>query len=365
MSIFTPPPLTPSGSIKVSPTSTASQRIIAGGIIIAFCYWAASVLMTVLLAILISYFLDPFVEWLERFSVPRAVGSLVAVLLMLALLVGVGWMLWDRVDSFAKDWPRYRAPLKQAAAEFERRIQKLEKGVSEITPQDAGTGKAPAQPAPSPEGKNTIRNLLLSSLFSLYNILLAATFVPFLVFFMLAYRRDVWHGTMQLFPSSERTRVKETLEDIGRMLHGYVAGNVLVTAILISASWLFFLAIGLDYSLLIAILSGLLNMVPYLGALMAIIPPVIIGLTKFSIAGLMGIAGMIAFFHLIAGNVLIPAMVGRKVHLNPLAVTVALLFWGWMWGAIGFVLAIPITATMKVLCDRVDRWQPFGRWLSA
>jgi predicted PurR-regulated permease PerM len=63
--------------------------------------------------------------------------------------------------------------------------------------------------------------------------------------------------------------------------------------------------------------------------------------------------------------VLIPALVGKKVHLNALAVTVSLLFWGWMWGAIGFILGIPITATAKVICDRVDRWQPIGRWLGA
>jgi predicted PurR-regulated permease PerM len=60
-----------------------------------------------------------------------------------------------------------------------------------------------------------------------------------------------------------------------------------------------------------------------------------------------------------------PAIVGRSVHLNPLAVTISLLFWGWLWGAFGLILAIPITATLKVICDHVPDWQPFGRWLAA
>jgi predicted PurR-regulated permease PerM len=74
---------------------------------------------------------------------------------------------------------------------------------------------------------------------------------------------------------------------------------------------------------------------------------------------------MLMFLHLITANLLFPAMVGRRVHLNALAVTVALLFWGWIWGGAGLILAIPITATIKVLCDNIENLQPVGRWLGA
>jgi predicted PurR-regulated permease PerM len=350
--------------IHVRSRSNASQRIIAGGIVIAFCFWASSVIMTVLLSVLLAYFLDPIVEALERLRVPRFAGALVAVLLSLALLVGLGWMIWDRAESFTADWPRYREPLKKYADEIERRLQTLEKGFSDITPAQQNPRPTAATSVRIDEGRS-IRSLLLTGLGSLYSILLAATFVPFLVFFMLAGKRDVWHGTMQLFPSAERTRVKNTIDDISVMLRSYVAGNAIVAAILVFFSWVFFLAIGLDYPFLMALISGSLNMVPYLGVGMAILPPVVIGLTKYSFYELLGIAGVLGLFHLIAGNVLVPALVGRKVHLNALAVTLSLLFWGWMWGGIGFILAIPITATCKVVCDRVDRWQPIGRWLGA
>ncbi len=75
--------------------------------------------------------------------------------------------------------------------------------------------------------------------------------------------------------------------------------------------------------------------------------------------------GALTFLHIVGLNVLMPAIVGRRVHLNALAVTVALLFWGWLWGAIGLILAIPITATVKVICDHTDGWEPVGRWLGA
>ena len=100
--------------------------------------------------------------------------------------------------------------------------------------------------------------------------------------------------------------------------------------------------------------------------MLSVLPPLVLGLSKYdNLWPFLWIALVLGFFHLIAVNVLVPSLVGRKVHLNALAVTVALLFWGWLWGGIGFILAIPITATVKVVCDRVDRWQPIGRWLGA
>ena len=291
----------------------------------------------------------------------RALGALLVLLLAIALVVGLGYLVADRLDRFAGDWPRYSAVLKQAATAVERWLEKLEKGVAGITPPEP-RGRV----AVRVEEQWPVRALLLRGLGSLYTVLLTATFVPFLVFFMLAAKRDVWHATLQLFPSSERTQVKHTLEELSRVLRSYVVGNLLVAAILAVVSWLFFWMIDLDYPFLAGVASGLLNLVPYLGAVLAWIPPFVIGLSKWrSVGPFLGIAAMLGVFHLIAINVLMPALVGRRVHLNALAVTMALLFWGWMWGGIGLVLAIPITATIKVVCDHVESWQPVGRWLGA
>lgn len=348
-------------SLKLSGRANPSQRIIAAGIVIAFCYWAASIVMTLLLAVLLAYFLDPIVEWLERWRMPRALGSLIVVLVALALVVGLAYLVFDRVNHFADDWPRYSRVLKQAVASVERRLEKVESRVAELTPEEQ-LGRSVVRL----EEQHPLRGLLLRGLGSLYNILLAGTFVPFLVFFMLAAKRDVWHGTLQLFPTSQRTRVKETLDEVSVVLRSYVAGNALVAGILAMVSWAFFWMLHLDYPFLSGVVSGLLNLVPYFGAMLAWLPPFVIALAKWKTVGpFIGIAAMLSLFHLIAINVLVPALVGRKVHLNALAVTLALLFWGWMWGGVGLILAIPITATVKVICDHVESWEPVGRWLGA
>lgn len=346
--------------LLVTARSNASQRIIATGILLVFLYYAASVLATVVLAILLAYFLDPVVEWLEDKHFPRALGSLLVVLLMVALVAAALTQVWYRVEDFANDWPKYSAKLRTASQVVEKRLEKIEQGVNTITP--AGQGR----PAVRVEEPSSVRTLLLLGLGSIGNLLIAASFVPFLVFFMLAAKRDVWHATLQLFPTTQRTQVKNTLEAVGGVLRGYVLGNAVVALILALVSAAFFWSLDLEYPFLMGGLSGVLNLVPYLGTVLSSVPPLVVGLTKWSnIFPFLLVMGVMGAFHLVALNVLFPKIVGRRVQLNALAVTLSLLFWGWLWGAMGLLLGIPITASLKVICDHVEGWEPLGRWLSA
>lgn len=347
---------------RAGTNSSVSARIIAAGIIVAFCYWASSVLVTLLVAVLMAYFLDPLVTWLERIHIPRAIGSLVVLLVTLALLVVMAWSLLARVDQFSQDWPKYRAPLKSVVGTIQKKLDIFEARVSELAPTEPVRGPRIIQVTEA----HSLGRAIVERLGSVYSIVLAATFVPFLVFFMLAAKRQVWHATMQLFPATQRTQVKQTLADVTHVLRSYVIGTALVGLLLVLANWLFFWKIGLDFAFLIALVSGLLNLVPYIGVILAWVPPLLIGLKQFHTAApFIGIFAVLLALHIIAANLLIPALVGWRVRLNALALTVSLLFWGFLWGAMGLILAIPVTAVIKVICDNVEGWQPVGRWLSA
>src|SRR6266404_5657580 len=253
----------PPNLVRIS-GSTFSMRVLAAAIILLFCYYAQGVVITLLLSILLAYFLDPAVELLERVHIPRTVGAMTMVLILIAVLVAVGYGLGERTADFAANWPKYGGMLKQAANTIEGKIGGLEGHVSEIGSEAANVARAEVRPEPG-----VVRTLILRSIGSLYALFLEVTFVPFLVFFMLAGKREVWHGTLQLFPVSRRTQVKETLEDLRDVLRDYLAGMTLVTLMVIAASSLFFWLMDMDYPILTGIASGLLNMVPYIGAVMA------------------------------------------------------------------------------------------------
>jgi predicted PurR-regulated permease PerM len=277
------------------------------------------------------------------------------------VLMAVGYGLGTRTADFAENWPHYSEVLRKAADTVEKKINGIEGQVSRIGP----SPENPAAPGPRPE-TGIVHTLILRSIGSLYALFLEVTFVPFLVFFMLAGKRQVWHGTLELFPASQRTQVKETLEDLRDVLRGYLAGMSIVTLLVIAVSSFFFWILGLDYPILTGIASGLLNMVPYIGAVLAWLPAFVIALAKLKTVGsFVLIAGTLTAIHVLALNLVAPQLVGRRVQLNAVAITISLLFWGWVWGGMGLVLAIPITATLRVICDHTISLRPIGRWLSA
>jgi predicted PurR-regulated permease PerM len=354
----------PSPNPRIS-ISNVSLKLLAVALVLVFLYFAASVLITLLLAILLAYFLDPIVEFLERMRMPRTVASMITVLFLIGMLGAVGYGLYSRTSDFAANWPKYSGTLKKAVNSVETKLNGIERQVSEgETSSQPSQQKGPSKTVAGAE--NALRAAVVHIIGSLSGLVLEVTFVPFLVFFMLAEKQEVWHSTLQLFPVSRRTSVKETLEDLRDVLRDYLVGMSLMTLIVMAASSVFFWAMELDYPILTGIVSGLLNMVPYFGAVLSWFPPFLIALAKLhSAASYALIAGVLMAIHILANNLLAPALVGKKVRLNALSITIALLFWGWIWGGMGLLLAIPLTAALRVICDHTQSWKPIGRWLSA
>jgi predicted PurR-regulated permease PerM len=227
-------------------------------------------------------------------------------------MAGLGYLVVLRADQFLADWPRYSAALRHVTTAFDRQIATVEKGVDAISPVP-DKGKTPVRPAEAPP----VREWLLRGVGSLYSILLGATFVPFLVFFMLAAKQRIWKATIELFPDDDRDRVREALNELSSMMRRIVAGNALIAIILMLASWGFFLLMHLKYPFLLGSVSGVLNLVPYLGALLAWIPPFLIGLAQWSTVGpYLLVAAVLSSFHIVGMNILMPAIVRAQGALE-------------------------------------------------
>ena len=158
---------------------------------------------------------------------------------------------------------------------------------------------------------------------------------------------------------------EKTLDGITTMIRGFLVGNLIIAVILSAASGLFFWLMGLPYAAVMGSVSGFLSVVPYLGGLLGSLPPLRAGVARYdTLAPLVAIVSAVVGLHIIALNVLYPKLVGSRVHLNPVVVTIALMFWGWLWGGMGLILAVPITAGIKAVCDNVPEWRPYGRFMA-
>jgi predicted PurR-regulated permease PerM len=168
---------------------------------------------------------------------------------------------------------------------------------------------------------------------------------------------------VMLFKMENRNTAYVTLGRISKMIKSFMLGNLFIGAFMSAISIIVFAVIGLPNAIVLGVLSGYLSLVPYLGVVLAMVPPLIAALGQETTPEILAIILTVLGLHLFAINVLYPKVLGRRLQLNPLAVTIALLLWGWLWGAWGLILAVPLTAAMKIVFDHIEALQPYGAWM--
>jgi len=377
-------------------SDTSSQKslqagvgILAAGAAVALLYFGRVFFITVIVASMIAFLLDPLVVFFMKLRMPRGLSSFVVCSMALIFLYLAGLGLYLQGEQMAQDLPAYGSRISEMVDAVASRMEGLESGVySTLVPRrfqpQPPVAAAPEEPKatrgkrkpielPSPPAVQEVRiqpeatplfAYVYAYLREYYSVLLMASFVPFLVYFLLSWRDHLRSRYLLLFEGENRAAAAEAWHRLGDMVRAYVIGNFMLGLILSLASGLLFASVKLPYWLLVAPASGFLSLVPYIGLPLALAPPVLAALPATKDPAIyLFLGGSVAVLHLLALNLLYPKFVGARVHLNPLVVTVALMFWGTLWGAIGLLLAIPLTAAMKALCDHVGGLKPYGRLL--
>jgi len=330
-----------------------ARNLIGIGVILVLCYYAELVLVTMLVSVLVAFILAPVVEWLMLIPLPRGVAALVAVLVLLTLCVSTVYFSYNQATSFLNDLPKYTQTIREGISRVSSQAETLE----------ALNPGADDKNVMKVQSTSTFSERVTRGFGSVSQIILAVSFVPFLVYFMLTWQQHVRSATVMLFPLENRHTAYVTLGLIGAMIRTFMVGNLLIGLFIGGVSTLIFAALQLPFFYFAGVLSGFLSLVPYMGVLLALAPPVFVGLGHIDSGDLFFIVLTVFGLHLIALNVLYPKFLGNRLQLNPLAVTMSLLVWAWLWGAVGLVLAIPITAATKIIFDHVESLQPFGAWL--
>jgi predicted PurR-regulated permease PerM len=364
---------------------TRAFPVIAFGVVIALLYWARVFFITFFTGVAIAFILEPFVALLMRIRFPRSLASFVvcSVALLAVYLMGLG--AYTQVSSLIEDYQQnYGQKVADSVENVRASVEEMEKAIYRIviparqqqkqqqaidSRQRRKKAAEPVPVTPPPEtvpaaDRLPVAEYLFSRLGSVYQILLMSSFVPFLVYFMLSWRDHAHRSFLQFFEGEDRLIAARSLERIAELVRGFVVGNFALGLLLASISSLIFWKLGLPYPMLTGPLSGFFSLVPYIGLPLALAPPLVVSLMVFqSISSYVLLAAMVMLLHILALNLLYPKLVGSRVHLNPLVVTVALMFWGFLWDAAGLILAIPLTAGIKAVCDNVASLRQYGRFL--
>ena len=360
----------PIEEVEEMPLPQDPKLVFLGGLFImallACAYVARSVILPIVLAFLLKLLLQPVMRVFERIRVPRVIASLVVVALVLALLGGVGELLSGPAASWGKRLPHALPRLEQRLRVVSQPVDQLnamvdhaQKAVSDSTNKPTAHASAPA---PAPASGPSVKSVILATL----QEFAVALLTMFLMLFFLLNSGDTFlRRLVEIMP---RFRDKRQVIDISWQVESDISGylitisvmNLLVGVVTGLAMW----ALGVHDPLLWGAVAFLLNYVPILGPLTGMVMFLVIGLLSLNPLwkAFMPMVVYVAV-HLIEGETLTPMLLARRFTLNPVLVIIALLFWYWMWGVPGAILAVPMLAITKIVCDRVRPLAAFGHFL--
>jgi predicted PurR-regulated permease PerM len=338
--------------------------------------YAQPVLIPIVIGVLISYVLGPIVDSMARRGLPRWAGALVVLALMCAGLGYSGYKLAPEILSIVDDMPTATRRLLERTkisrpSEDDSALEKMQRAATEIDKAAA----AAAEPAPAQKGVTRVQ--IVDPAFSASDYLRAGgrnvlaflgqfAMVLFLVFFLLV-TGDLFKRKLVKIAGPTLTKKKITvqiMDDINRQISGFLRVQVVTSALVgvltSGALWYF----GVRQYIIWGILAGVFNSIPYLGPLIVTGGLGVVVFMQFDDVVKTGyICAITMAITSLEGWLLTPALMSRTAQMNPVAIFVGLLFWSWVWGVWGTILAVPMMMTVKAICDRVEDLQPVGELL--
>ena len=319
--------------------------ILIAGVILRL---ARSVFIPVLIAAFLAYFMDPLVALLRRLRVPIVLAVIISGILFLGASSVFSYILYDNTLEFARKIPTYQAAFVNMLTDAVERFQLLTGDFFELRVLDELK-------------KIQIGSLVFSTASSIANLVADFLLIFLFSLLILASKYTLTRRLLRSFPRKEAKRLVMMLVHIDKDLRKYVGIKSFVSMIIGASSGVALSLFHVEFAIVLGFLTFVLNFIPYLGSLFAVILPVLIALVQFaSIAKALWILLVLVILQNLVAQVLEPTLVGSGLKIPIPVVFFALFFWGWFWGAPGVLLAIPLVTSLKIVMEDVPSLRPFA-----
>lgn len=361
------------GGIRTISFSLALLAVLAT---VLALYWGRAFFIPLLLSVMISYALSPLVNMMQGWRIPRAIG---AGVLLIGIVGGVGSLTYtlsdeatDAIENLPQAAQKFRHALRLERGTSESAIEKVQKATTEM---EQAASDTPTPPPPPPAGvtrvqiekpRINIQDYLWAGSMGIAGFAGQVVIVLFLAYVLIvsgdSFRRKLVRINGPTF--SRRKITLQLLDRITDQIQRYLLVQLFTCSVVGIATWLAFLWIGLEHAAIWGIAAGILNAVPYLGAVVVTIGAALVAFLQFGTFGMaLAAAGIALVISNLEGLVLTPWMTGRATQMNAVAIFSGVLFWGWLWGIWGLLLGIPILMALKAICDHVEDLKPVGELL--
>lgn len=333
-----------------------TQSIIALFVVGVVLYELQTVLLPFFFAVFLSYIFKPIVLYLESKKVPMIVSLLIVSLAVAALLFGMSLLVYSSIASFISELPKYETRLNSLVSESVVMIEHMARKMHVDISGYAWTDLIQV---------TSITAIVTSSVGSFIVYLSNFVLVMLFMFFILAGSGQIAEKLKSALSDERSTQFAAIIENIDKQIRQYLFAKTLISLATGVVTYLVLLLFGVDFPLLWGFLTFILNFIPNIGSAASTVFPFLLAFLQFdSFTRPILILLLLIGVHNIIGNVLEPKLLQRSLNLSPVLVLVSLLFWGWLWGVWGMVLAVPITSIIKIMCENVEVLHPIAALMS-
>lgn len=349
--------------VVASATNLAQKGLFLLALFYTF-YFARSVILPVVLAMLFALILSPAVRLLRRIAIPEALGAAIVVVATLALLGLGGYRLVGPANEWVAKIPEIVSEVERKLAKFRRSVAEVSKAAERVEQLTNVSPKAAAAPPPPPPAAapNIVKRVL--SLTQSFLVSAASTIV--LLYFLLASGDMFLRKLVRVLDTFEDKKravgvARAIQSDMARYLFTITCINGALGVVVGFALYL----LGMPNPVLWGVMVALFNFVPYIGAATNLLVLTVVAFLTFDdLAQVLTVSGVYLVIEIVEGQILTPILTGRSLTLNPVVIFLAMLLWTWLWGVVGALIAVPLLMTLKIVCDHVESLQPLGEFLS-
>lgn len=316
-------------------------------------YVGGSILIPLGFAVMLAMLLLPVVKWLTSKGVPDILASIIAILIAVVFVGGILYFLSAQVAGFMEDLPAIKQKLQQHWTSLQQWIDDTFNFSKKNQDEAVESARETAQSS----GSGTMGTVVMGLASGLMTMIL----LPIYTFLILFYRKLIHRFLVEVFPSREKGKVEEVLEESNSIVRAYMIGLLVEMLIVTVLNAVGFFIIGIEYAIFLAVLAAVLNLIPYIGMLIATVICVAVTLTTSDgTSDIIWTGAILIIVQFIDNNFIMPYVVGSKVRINALFSIVGVLVGGLLAGISGMFLSIPVMAIMKAVFDRVDNLKPWG-----
>ncbi len=339
-------------SNNTSYSTRLSGSLVSMALLIAAAYLLQDLLILLSFALVLALLLLPASKWMESKGLPRALAIFVAIVLTFALISSLLFVAGLQIMEFSSELPLF-------AKKTEKWVSSLQSFISS----NFNISRRKQMLELSNELMALLKNsgVIISTTFSTaLHAITALILVPVFTFFFLFYRDFFEQFLQKVFPKTEGQVLTKVMEKTGSVVQGYLVGLLVVMLIVAVLNSIGFWWIGVEYPVFFGFLTGVLLLIPYIGIWMGALFPILLSLITLSPSHALAVVAWVAAAQFIEANFITPLVVGSKVSMNPMVAMLALLCGELLWGIPGLILALPLTAVMKVIFDSIPSLEPYG-----